>query len=185
MNTCLTRIDSNVEAFSRNETDGSFEAVAVQVATYTKYLKEVFLVLHLRIQSQYQFTIGTAQLRIQNTWDNGSLQNYSFNLTQLQVAALIHVKTIGYYRLWIERTGWGMQATATATTNATTQTTTATQRRSATNDTQQRQQQATGNNERRRDRWRQQQRRQYQRRQTAPDNDRETKSDEYSKGFAI
>ena len=42
-NTCLASIDHNVEAFSGNPTDGSFAVLALQLATYTKYRKEVFL----------------------------------------------------------------------------------------------------------------------------------------------
>ena len=35
--------DSDLEAFSRDPTDGSFVAIAFQLATFTKYLNEVFL----------------------------------------------------------------------------------------------------------------------------------------------
>ena len=36
-------MDSDLEAFSRNPTDGSFAVLASQLATFTKYLNEVFL----------------------------------------------------------------------------------------------------------------------------------------------
>jgi hypothetical protein len=36
-------MDSDLEAFSRNPTDFSFVALAFQLATFTKYLNEVFL----------------------------------------------------------------------------------------------------------------------------------------------
>ena len=36
-------MDSNLEAFNRNPTEGSFEALAFQLAAFTKYLNEVFL----------------------------------------------------------------------------------------------------------------------------------------------
>jgi hypothetical protein len=36
-------MDSDLEAFSRNPTDGSFAVLAFQLATFTKYLNEVFL----------------------------------------------------------------------------------------------------------------------------------------------
>ena len=40
---CLASMDSDLEAFSRNPTDGSFVVLAFQLATLTKYLNEVFL----------------------------------------------------------------------------------------------------------------------------------------------
>ena len=40
---CLVSMDSNLEAFSRNPTDGSFAVLAFQLAAFTKYLNEVFL----------------------------------------------------------------------------------------------------------------------------------------------
>ena len=40
---CLASMDSDLEAFSRNPTDGSFAALASQPAAFTKYLNEVFL----------------------------------------------------------------------------------------------------------------------------------------------
>ena len=40
---CLASMDSDLEAFSRNPTDDSFAALAFQLATFTKYLNEVFL----------------------------------------------------------------------------------------------------------------------------------------------
>ena len=40
---CLASMDSDLEAFSRNPTDGSFAVLASQLATFTKYLNEVFL----------------------------------------------------------------------------------------------------------------------------------------------
>ena len=40
---CLASMDSDLEAFSRNPTDGSFAVLAFQLATFTKYLNEVFL----------------------------------------------------------------------------------------------------------------------------------------------
>ena len=36
-------MDSDLEAFSRNPTDGSFAVLAFQLAAFTKYLNEVFL----------------------------------------------------------------------------------------------------------------------------------------------
>ena len=36
-------MDSDLEAFSRNPADGSFAVLASQLATFTKYLNEVFL----------------------------------------------------------------------------------------------------------------------------------------------
>ena len=35
--------DSNLEAFNRNPTDVSFEAIAFQLAAFTNHLNEVFL----------------------------------------------------------------------------------------------------------------------------------------------
>ena len=40
---CLVSQDSDLEAFSRNPTDGSFAVLAFQLAAFTKYLNEVFL----------------------------------------------------------------------------------------------------------------------------------------------
>ena len=40
---CLASMDSDLEAFSRNPTDGSFVVLAFQLTTLTKYLNEVFL----------------------------------------------------------------------------------------------------------------------------------------------
>ena len=40
---CLASMDSDLEAFSRDPTDGSFAALAFQLTTFTKYLNEVFL----------------------------------------------------------------------------------------------------------------------------------------------
>ena len=42
-NQCLVSMDSDLEAFSRNPTDGSFAVLAFQLAAFTKYLNEVFL----------------------------------------------------------------------------------------------------------------------------------------------
>ena len=39
----LASIDSDLEAFNRNPTDGSFATLAFQLTTFTKYLNEVFL----------------------------------------------------------------------------------------------------------------------------------------------
>ena len=36
-------MDSDLEAFSHNPADGSFAALAFQLAAFTKYLNEVFL----------------------------------------------------------------------------------------------------------------------------------------------
>ena len=36
-------MDSNLEAFNRNPTEGSFEALAFQLAAFTEHLNEVFL----------------------------------------------------------------------------------------------------------------------------------------------
>ena len=41
-------MDSDLEAFSRNPTDGSFAVLAFQLAAFTKYLNEV-QILHLII----------------------------------------------------------------------------------------------------------------------------------------
>ena len=40
---CLVSMDSGLEAFSRNPTDGSFAALTFQSAAFTKFLNEVFL----------------------------------------------------------------------------------------------------------------------------------------------
>ena len=40
---CIASMDSELEAFSRNPTSGSFAAIAFQLATFTKYLNEMFL----------------------------------------------------------------------------------------------------------------------------------------------
>ena len=40
---CLASMDSDLEAFSRNPTDGSFAVLTFQLAAFTKYLNEVFL----------------------------------------------------------------------------------------------------------------------------------------------
>ena len=40
---CLASMDSDLEAFSRYPADGSFAALAFQLAAFTKYLNEVFL----------------------------------------------------------------------------------------------------------------------------------------------
>jgi hypothetical protein len=40
---CLASMDSDLEAFSRNPADDSFVVLASQLATFTKYLNEVFL----------------------------------------------------------------------------------------------------------------------------------------------
>ena len=40
---CAARMDSDLEAFSHNPTDDSFVVLAFQLATFTKYLNEVFL----------------------------------------------------------------------------------------------------------------------------------------------
>ena len=42
-NVAFASMDSDLEAFSRNPTDGSFGALAFQSATFTKCLNEVFL----------------------------------------------------------------------------------------------------------------------------------------------
>ena len=39
----LASMDSDLEAFSRNPTDGSFAVLAFQLAAFTKYMNEVFL----------------------------------------------------------------------------------------------------------------------------------------------
>ena len=39
----LASMDSDLEAFSRNPTDGSFAVLTSQLAAFTKYLNEVFL----------------------------------------------------------------------------------------------------------------------------------------------
>ena len=38
---CLASMDSDLEAFNRNPTDGSFAVLAFQLAAFTKYLNEV------------------------------------------------------------------------------------------------------------------------------------------------
>lgn len=40
---CLSGMDSDLEAFSRYPTDGSFAALAFQPTALTKYLNELFL----------------------------------------------------------------------------------------------------------------------------------------------
>ena len=40
---CLVSMDSDLEAFSRNPTDGSLAELAFQLTAFTKYLNEVFL----------------------------------------------------------------------------------------------------------------------------------------------
>ena len=40
---CGHSMDSDLEAFSRNPTDGSFAAIAFQVTAFAKCLNEVFL----------------------------------------------------------------------------------------------------------------------------------------------
>ena len=40
---CLFSMDSDLEAFSRNPTDGSLAELAFQLTAFTKYLNEVFL----------------------------------------------------------------------------------------------------------------------------------------------
>ena len=39
----VASMDSDLEAFSRNPTDGSFATLAFQLVAFTKYLNEVFL----------------------------------------------------------------------------------------------------------------------------------------------
>ena len=41
--TLLSSMDSDLEAFSHNPTDGSFAALAFQLAAFTKYLNQLFL----------------------------------------------------------------------------------------------------------------------------------------------
>ena len=40
---CLVSMDSDLEAFSRNPTHGSFAAIAFQLAAFTNYANWVFL----------------------------------------------------------------------------------------------------------------------------------------------
>ena len=40
---CLVSTNSDLEAFSHNPTDGSFKALALQLAAFAEYLNEVFL----------------------------------------------------------------------------------------------------------------------------------------------
>ena len=40
---CLVSMDSDLEAFSRNPTHGSFAVIAFQLAAFTKYANQVFL----------------------------------------------------------------------------------------------------------------------------------------------
>ena len=40
---CLSSMDSDLEAFSRNPTDGSFAVLAFQLTALTNYLDELFL----------------------------------------------------------------------------------------------------------------------------------------------
>ena len=40
---CLVSMDSDLEAFSRNPTDGSLAELAFQLTAFTKYLNKVFL----------------------------------------------------------------------------------------------------------------------------------------------
>ena len=43
VNGVAASMDSDLEAFSHNPADGSFAALAFQLAAFTKYLNEVFL----------------------------------------------------------------------------------------------------------------------------------------------
>ena len=47
-------MDSDLEAFSRNPTDGSFAVLAFQLAAFTKYLNDVLLTYELWLLSQEQ-----------------------------------------------------------------------------------------------------------------------------------
>ena len=40
---CSASVDSDLDAFSRNPTDGSFAVLAFQLAAFTKYANRVFL----------------------------------------------------------------------------------------------------------------------------------------------
>lgn len=40
---CFASMDSDLEAFNRNPTDGSFTVIGYPLAAFTKYLNEVFL----------------------------------------------------------------------------------------------------------------------------------------------
>jgi len=46
-------MDSSLEAFSGNPTDGSFTALVFQPAVLTKYLNELFLSYWVRLLSRY------------------------------------------------------------------------------------------------------------------------------------
>ena len=52
---CLSSMDSDLEAFSRNPTDDGIAVLAFQLAAITKYLNEVFLSYWLRLLSQRLF----------------------------------------------------------------------------------------------------------------------------------
>ena len=51
---CLFSMDSDLEAFSRNPTRGSFAALPFQAAAFTNYANYVFLSYLHRLLSQYQ-----------------------------------------------------------------------------------------------------------------------------------
>ena len=50
---CTPSTDSNLEAFSRYPTDSSFAASVFQLATLTKYLKEVFPAQDIKYVSRW------------------------------------------------------------------------------------------------------------------------------------
>jgi len=43
MSRCITSMDSGLEAFSHNPTDGSFAALSYQTTAFTNYLNQRFL----------------------------------------------------------------------------------------------------------------------------------------------
>ena len=51
-------MDSDLEALSRNPTDGSFAVLAFQLAAFTKYLNEVFLSLSPITVAGASLTVG-------------------------------------------------------------------------------------------------------------------------------
>ena len=46
-------MDSDLEAFSRNPTDGSFAVLASQLATFTKYLIDVAEISELKMSAMF------------------------------------------------------------------------------------------------------------------------------------
>ena len=54
----LSSMDSDLEAFSHNPTDGSFTALPGQVTVFTNYLDQLFLSYWISLLSQYYSSVG-------------------------------------------------------------------------------------------------------------------------------